>query len=59
MNTTQTTNPAYTATMEAPCSHCAGPTIPPTPGHPEEQGYYCERCGTVWAGTGTQGRVEE
>jgi hypothetical protein len=37
-------------TTDAPCSHCGGPTIPPTPGTTEE-GYYCEACGVAWRDT--------
>jgi uncharacterized protein YbaR (Trm112 family) len=45
----------YHATTEVPCGQCKGPTIPPTPGHPEEQGYYCEECGRHTNADGTQG----
>lgn len=37
-----------------PCSHCGNPTIPPTPGRPEEEGFYCEHCGTCWTDTGAE-----
>jgi hypothetical protein len=35
----------YVATMQVPCRTCGGPTIPPTPGRPEEVDFYCEACG--------------
>jgi excisionase family DNA binding protein len=35
------------AASEVPCRICGGPTIPPTPGRPEEMGHYCEKCGTT------------
>lgn len=33
-----------------PCSHCGGPTLAPRPGT-DEEGFYCEACGTAWSTT--------
>lgn len=30
-----------------PCRLCGGPTIPPDPNRPEEEGHYCEACGDI------------
>lgn len=44
--TTAPTAYDYQLTDDVPCPACEGDTIPPTPGVPAEQGWYCERCGT-------------
>lgn len=46
---TTSPSPEYVATMATPCPNCGGPTIPPTPGNPAEEGYYCEADGCAYS----------